>query len=337
MSAVSPLLDRPLDSSPQAAISSADDVDSATAALSDAYSDVTVAVPSPTDHLRLRLQTVSLPSLNMGDLTISRATVRSPRYPWYAVCLPMSGHIRISQSGASATVGAGLGAVVSPGKPVSVEYLSGDCRMETLLLDRADVEDELSAILGRAVLSPVQFDLQLSQDDVAPFQRALDIAHDELERPRGLTTVPIMSARLGRLVIAGLLIGQPSNYSGQISAPRGVEGPRAIRTAVGLIEERPMEIVTAGDIAHAVGLSVRALDEGFRRHVGSSPMAYLREVRMARAHQELVASDPDATTATLIAYTWGFGNYGRFAVAYRRRYGCTPSETLRRRITAERP
>ena len=63
----------------------------------------------------------------------------------------------------------------------------------------------------------------------------------------------------------------------------------------------------------------------------------MREVRMARAHQELVASDPDATTATLIAYTWGFGNYGRFAIAYRRRYGCTPSETLRRRITAERP
>ena len=90
-----------------------------------------------------------------------------------------------------------------------------------------------------------------------------------------------------------------------------------------------MEIVTASDIAQAVGLSVRALDEGFRRHVGSSPMAYLREVRMARAHRELVDSDPDMTTATLIACTWGFGNYGRFSLAYRRRYGCTPSETLR--------
>jgi AraC-like DNA-binding protein len=201
--------------------------------------------------------------------------------------------------------------------------------METLLLDRADVEDELSAILGRAVLSPVQFDLQLSKDDAAPFQRALDIAHDELARPRGLTTVPIMSARLARLVIAGLLIGQQSNYSGQLVAPSGVEGPRAIRTAVGLIEERPMEIVTASDIAQAVGLSVRALDDGFRRHIGSSPMAYLREVRMARAYRELVESDPDVTTATFIACRWGFGNYGRFAVTYRNRYGCSPSETLR--------
>ena len=337
MSATSLLLDAPRQRPPQPLITAADDIESAMVALSDAYSKVTVTVSSETDDLILRLQTVSIPGLNLGDLAISRATVRSPCYPWYAVCLPITGHIQISQSGTSATVGGGLGAVVSPGKPVSVEYLTDDCRMETLLLDRADVEDELSAILGRAVLSPVQFDLQLSQDDAAPFQQALDIAHTELERPQGLTTVPLMSARLGRLVIAGLLIGQPSNYSGDLSSPTGVEGPRAIRTAVGLIEERPMEIVTAGDIAQAVGLSVRALDEGFRRHVGRSPMAYLREVRMARAHQELADSDSDVTTATLIACTWGFGNYGRFALAYRRRYGCTPSETLRSGHPAKRP
>jgi AraC-like DNA-binding protein len=321
MSATGLLFEAPADGAAQASVSSAEDVESAVAALSDAYSDVTVTLASPSDPLRLRLGRMQLPSLNMGDLAISRATVRSPCYPWYAVCLPISGQIRISQSGSAATVGGDRGVVVSPGRPVSVEYLSDDCR--------ADVEDELSVILGRPVLSPVQFDLQLSHDDVAPFQRALEIAHGELERPRGLTTVPLLSARLGRLVIAGLLIGQRSNYTGQLSAPADVEGPRAIRTAVGLIEERPMEIVTAADIAQAVGLSVRALDEGFRRHVGSSPMAYLREVRMARAHDELVRSEPDAATATLIAYTWGFGNYGRFAVAYRRRYGCTPSETLR--------
>jgi AraC-like DNA-binding protein len=329
MTASGLLSQAPIDGVAQPSVRSAEDVESAAAALSNAYSDVSVTLASPSDNLRLRLGTMQLPSLNMGDLAISRATVRSPRYPWYAVCLPIAGQIRISQSGAAATVGGDRGVVVSPGKPVSVEYLSDDCRMETLLLDRADVEDELSAILGRAVLSPVQFDLQLSHDDTAPFRRALEIAHGELERPRGLTTVPLLSARLGRLVIAGLLIGQQSNYTGQLSAPAGIEGPRAIRTAVGLIEERPMEIVTAADIAQAVGLSVRALDEGFRRHVGSSPMAYLREIRMARAHDELVRSEPDAATATLIAYTWGFGNYGRFAVAYRRRYGCSPSETLR--------
>ena len=50
-----------------------------------------------------------------------------------------------------------------------------------------------------------------------------------------------------------------------------------------------------------MGLSVRALDKGFHRYVGTPPMAYLRQVRMARAHEELLASDPERTTASAVA------------------------------------
>jgi len=74
---------------------------------------------------------------------------------------------------------------------------------------------------------------------------------------------------------------------------------------------------------------VRALDDGFQRYVGTPPMTYLRQVRMARAHAELFAADPELTTATAIARKWGFGHYGRFAADYARRFGRKPSETLR--------
>ena len=105
--------------------------------------------------------------------------------------------------------------------------------------------------------------------------------------------------------------------------------PGAIRDAIDIIEAGPHLPLTTSTLALQCHVSVRTLQEGFRRHVGMSPMAYLRQVRLARAHDELVASDADVTTATVIAYNWGFWNYGRFAAAYRRRYGCTPSETLR--------
>jgi AraC-like DNA-binding protein len=58
-------------------------------------------------------------------------------------------------------------------------------------------------------------------------------------------------------------------------------------------------------------------------------MAYLRQVRMARAHEELLAADPELTTASAIARKWGFGHYGRFAAEYARRFCRKPSETLR--------
>jgi transcriptional regulator GlxA family with amidase domain len=96
-----------------------------------------------------------------------------------------------------------------------------------------------------------------------------------------------------------------------------------------LIESRPAEIETVADIAATVGLSVRALDDGFRRYVGTSPMTYLRDVRIARAHEDLIAAEPDMTTATAVARKWGFGHYGRFAADYRQRFGRKPSQTLR--------
>jgi AraC-like DNA-binding protein len=58
-------------------------------------------------------------------------------------------------------------------------------------------------------------------------------------------------------------------------------------------------------------------------------MTYLRQVRMTRAHEDLLAADPDETTATAIARRWAFGHYGRFAADYQRRFGREPSETLR--------
>jgi AraC-like DNA-binding protein len=310
-------------------VTSASDIDSAIAALSDAYSDVTVVVPRAVRTLQMSLEAVRLPNVRLGDLRISPAMVRSSCYPWYAVCLPVSGRIRISSNGESAVVADGRGAVVSPGRPVSVEYRSDDCEMETLLFEPLGIERELAALLGHSATSPVDFDLQLPDVAGTAFHRALKLVQSELRSPMGLTAVPSMAASLGRLVIAGLLMSHRSNYSDELSRPRGVEGPRAIRAAVALIDGRPTEIETVADIAKAVGLSVRALDEGFRRHVGMPPMAYLRQVRLARAHDELVASDADVTTATVIAYNWGFWNYGRFAAAYRARYGCTPSETLR--------
>jgi AraC-like DNA-binding protein len=57
-------------------------------------------------------------------------------------------------------------------------------------------------------------------------------------------------------------------------------------------------------------------------------MEFLRDVRLERVHQELADAGADITV-TAVALRWGFGHLGRFAVAYRRKYGRSPSDTLR--------
>jgi transcriptional regulator GlxA family with amidase domain len=74
---------------------------------------------------------------------------------------------------------------------------------------------------------------------------------------------------------------------------------------------------------------VRSLQEGFRQHVGVSPMAYLRRVRLEHAHAELSEPRDGQRSVAAVAHRWGFGHLGRFAAAYRERYGVSPSDTLR--------
>jgi AraC-like DNA-binding protein len=328
------LEDRPLSTPPKLSWPalqrlSADDVDTATNALSEAYTAVTVLPDPRAKTLRMEVAMRKLPNLTLGNLKISTSMVRSSRYPLVAVCLPVSGQILITSTCGSAHVAAGSAVVVSPGNPVVVEYLTDDCRMETLLFDQSAVEAELAGMLGAPVTKPLRFDMQFSFFCASPFSRALTLLHHELTDPAGPTAVPAMSGQLGRLIMAGLLVSQTHNYTEELTRARSVPGSKPIRNALEFIESQAGEIETVADIAAAVGLSVRALDDGFHRYVGTPPMTYLRQVRMARAHEELLAADPELTTASTVSRKWGFGHYGRFAADYARRFGRKPSETLR--------
>ena len=309
---------------------SASDVETVTTALSEVYSDVSVVRHRSSRFLRMEVVTSTLPNITCGRLRISSSTVRTPCYPLIAVCLPISGETVITTHSSSAPVGGQSAAVVSSGNPVVVDYLTDDCAIETVVFEQAAVEAELARMLGAPVTRPLRFDSRLSLSAPSPWSRALSLLHGELTDPDGLAAVPAMSARLGHLMMAGLLVSQPHNYSEALSKPKAVFASKPIRKALEFIEDRPAEIETVADIASMVGLSVRALDDGFRRFVGTPPMTYLRNLRITRAHEELMAADPFTTTATAVARKWGIGHYGRFAADYRRRFGHKPSETLRR-------
>ena len=78
------------------------------------------------------------------------------------------------------------------------------------------------------------------------------------------------------------------------------------------------------------GVTPRALQYAFRRHHDMTVTGYLREVRLERAHRELQDGDSAAgLTVAATARRWGWANPGSFTSAYRRRYGVTPSLTLR--------
>jgi len=68
---------------------------------------------------------------------------------------------------------------------------------------------------------------------------------------------------------------------------------------------------------------------------GSVADGFLREVRLRRAHQNLLESNPSTTSVASVAYKWGFTNLGRFAAAHTACYDEPPAATLRRRVLCE--
>jgi transcriptional regulator GlxA family with amidase domain len=93
----------------------------------------------------------------------------------------------------------------------------------------------------------------------------------------------------------------------------------------------PWRQFSATDLAAIAGVGVRVLQEAFRQHVGMPPLSYLRRVRLDGVHEHLSRSDPWQVSVSEVAYGWGFTHLGRFAGAYRARFGESPSQTLRQR------
>jgi AraC-like DNA-binding protein len=140
----------------------------------------------------------------------------------------------------------------------------------------------------------------------------------------------LIIGRTERLLAAVTLAAFPNEVRGSRRDGGARDGhPETLRRAIAFIESEPHRDITLTDIARAANVTPRSVQHAFRRHLGTTPMAYLRRVRLDHSHQQLLAASPgDGATVSRIALEWGFANPSRFAGYYREAYGRPPSKTL---------
>jgi AraC-like DNA-binding protein len=152
---------------------------------------------------------------------------------------------------------------------------------------------------------------------------AVDLGQRDLPAP--------VVRELHRQLLTALLFGCRHSGLERLLSPPPMASRAKISRAVELIEDAPHGDISVEAVAEQVGLSLRALQEGFRRDTGLSPRAYLKRVRLQRIRAALLGADPsDGTTVTDLALAHGFGHLGRFAVEYREAFGESPSVSLGR-------
>jgi AraC-like DNA-binding protein len=314
-------------------VARARDRDEAESIVAGLYLPNRVALPRGVDGVDMELTGFRLGAITVGRLTYGQdVRLTTEVASNFHVNLPLSGRA-LSVSGRSEPhlTEPGTAAVFAPDVPAQMRW-SADTVQLCLMIRREALEGELEQSLGRSLDRPLRFTMtmDLRTPVGAGWRGALDLVAGELDHRTGLATHPRTGRHLERLLLDGLLLGQPHNYSEALNAPAPA-GPRgAIARALDLLHDRPGEPWTTSTLAREVHVSVRSLQEGFKRDVGTPPMAYLREIRLQRVRTILEGAAPWSTTVEAVATRHGFVHMGRFAASYRASFGEIPSATLAR-------
>ncbi|AWK76188.1 hypothetical protein CBI38_32300 (plasmid) [Rhodococcus oxybenzonivorans] len=269
----------------------------------------------------------------------SRITLEAPTTEaLYFFTLPLTGKAE-AQRGKHETAPSipSLGVAYRAEDP-SMITLSPDYSMIFVRIERHALERQLEGLLCREIKAPLCFDfsMDLTTPSLRTWVDSVRLLQAEMERDAETGHEPLLVARVEELVMTGLLVGQPHNYSELLLSTHGPARPRVVKQAIDLLEQQPDQPWSISDLSRATGVSARTLQYGFQRYVGVSPTCYLREVRLQRVRAEL--SNPAVwTSVSDSAYRWGFAHLGRFAVAYRNKFGEAPSETLRKNASRDFP
>ncbi|HEX4560114.1 MAG TPA: helix-turn-helix transcriptional regulator [Mycobacterium sp.] len=206
-----------------------------------------------------------------------------------------------------------------------------DLEATTLLLDPAVVAGVASGLpLGQAPrqvrftsFQPVDAAAGRLWTDTVSYVAGIVLRDDAV-------VTPLVVGHASRL-LAAVMLSTFANASGPAPSPHDrTDGkPLLLRRAMEFMDANAANDIAITDIAEAIHVTPRAVQYMFRRHLDTTPLQYLRRMRLHLAHLELSAADRMHDTVTEIAARWGFAHTGRFAVLYRQTYGQSPHTTLR--------
>ncbi|CAK16189.1 helix-turn-helix transcriptional regulator [Pseudomonas entomophila] len=270
-----------------------------------------------------RLEDMSVRRMHYrGDFTIALPAPQDE----ITFVLPSAGKVIFAHRGESIGV-ARVGLAIDKAELRSMRFVEdhAQCGMS---IRRGLFTERLALLLGRPVQVPIRFEPMVDLE-VAAFRgiRALlELATGDSFEPL-LEAGALMPVRLQEMLVDALLEAWPHNHTDALRRPTPMIAPRHVRLAMDYMRDHPGQMVSSAQLTALANVSLRALQDGFRRFAGTSIAGFQRQVRLERAYQDLAQGDVGGVAEVALRY--GFSNAGRFAQYFQQAYGVRPTEVRR--------
>jgi AraC family ethanolamine operon transcriptional activator len=140
----------------------------------------------------------------------------------------------------------------------------------------------------------------------------------------------LTGALLARELLMQLSVAMANAVPTDASRLRATRRRVAVERARGFIRNNLTESLRLADLCRHAHVQERSLEYGFREVVGLRPMAYIKMLRLAEVHRQLLADSVTARSISEVALDTGFCHLGQFAYDYKALFMESPSDTLKR-------
>lgn len=188
----------------------------------------------------------------------------------------------------------------------------------SLKLRAEDVRKTLTSIFEDATLENIELNPLLDLQSPAgqalrSLAQAISAAMKD-ETIRSAKATALLREAIPRLVFKNF----PHRFFDRLTRQATDASPRQIRAAVDFMRAHMHEPLTLVEIAEVAGISERSLQHGFRTFRGTTPLAYLRDLRLQQAHAELWHAE-NRLPVSEVALKWGSRIWGALRPSIRLR------------------
>lgn len=247
---------------------------------------------------------------------------------FYMLEMPISGGTEISVGDRRLRANVSQATVLSPGQSLN-SFWHPDTTQMMLKIDRKAVTDRWmvhrGAVEGRWPLFEQTLDLTSSMG--WRVKNLMLLLFEDLKKSIKDDQWTLHDETISTAIVDSLLANFVAEGSTRLGGDRHQVLPHHIKLCTQYAEKNLQSELTMAKFAAVAGRSERSVFDGFRRFTQKTPMQYVLDMRLDKAHQLLQQS---GLSVSDVARLVGCRHLGRFAGHYADRFGETPSQTIAR-------